>query len=141
MLQLWWLTLRCPVSLWSSDHSYTLPLLVPQFSPVDPPPLPSMHVTRPLAKRKNLLLCLDAFDTIYKPNLAVPAAYAFAANRHGINCIPKATASTPVESWKPHDYEPVAITFKDAFKKESATNPNYGKVTGLGAEKWWANVH
>lgn len=27
-----------------------------------------------------------------------------------------------------------------AFKHESKQNPNYGKATGLGAEKWWGNV-
>jgi hypothetical protein len=27
-----------------------------------------------------------------------------------------------------------------AFKNESKQNPNYGKATGLGAEKWWGNV-
>ena len=29
---------------------------------------------------------------------------------------------------------------RTAFKKESKQNPNYGKATGLGAEKWWSNV-
>lgn len=29
---------------------------------------------------------------------------------------------------------------RTAFKKESTQNPNYGKATGLGAEKWWSNV-
>ncbi|KAJ4350190.1 uncharacterized protein N0V89_008811 [Didymosphaeria variabile] len=98
-----------------------------------------MQATRPLA-RKNLLLCFDAFDTLYKPNLAVPAAYAFAAQRHGISCVADDTSSKPVEKWNVKDYEPVHRSFKQAFKHQSAENPNYGKVTGLGAERWWANV-
>jgi hypothetical protein len=98
-----------------------------------------MQATRPLA-RKNLLLCFDAFDTLYKPNVAVPAAYAFAAQRHGINCVADATSAKPVEHWGSKEYEPIHKSFKQAFKHQSSENPNYGKVTGLGAEKWWENV-
>ena len=100
-----------------------------------------MRFTRPLARRKNLLLCFDAFDTLYKPNVAVPAAYAFAAKRHGIDCVAESVASQPVESWSEKDYEPVYSEFKKAFKQQTAQNPNYGKAAGLGAEKWWANVY
>ncbi|KAF2445176.1 hypothetical protein P171DRAFT_387986 [Karstenula rhodostoma CBS 690.94] len=98
-----------------------------------------MQTTRPLA-RKNLLLCFDAFDTLYKPNVPVPAAYAAAAQRHGINCVADATSLKPVEHWNSKEYGPVFNSFKQAFKLQSAENPNYGKVTGLGAQKWWANV-
>ncbi|KAL1609962.1 hypothetical protein SLS60_001627 [Paraconiothyrium brasiliense] len=98
-----------------------------------------MQATRPLARR-NLLLCFDAFDTLYKPNVAVPAAYAFAAQRAGIDCVADGTSAKPVEQWSAKDYEPVYKSFKQAYKRQSAENPNYGKATGLGAEKWWANV-
>lgn len=119
------------------------PLHFPPFGAASQPsrhPCPSMRFTQPLARKKNLLLCLDAFDTLYKPNLAVPAAYALAAKRHGINCVAEATASKPVETWKAHDYEPVYGAFKHAFKQQTTENPNYGRETGLGAERWWANV-
>ncbi|KAF1974699.1 haloacid dehalogenase [Bimuria novae-zelandiae CBS 107.79] len=99
-----------------------------------------MHFTRPLARPKNLLLCFDAFDTLYKPNITVPVAYAFAATRHGINCVTNTTASKPVQEWKVEDCEPVFKAFKQSYRHEDTQNPNYGKATGLGAEKWWANV-
>lgn len=31
-------------------------------------------------------------------------------------------------------------SFKRAFKNESKLRPNYGKVAGLNAQMWWANI-
>ncbi|KAH8704508.1 haloacid dehalogenase [Phaeosphaeriaceae sp. PMI808] len=87
-----------------------------------------MQATRIAAAKKNLLLCFDAFDTLFAPNTPIPVAYARAAARHGIDC---------GNTEKPHI---VGARFKEAFKHESKQNPNYGKATGLGAEKWWGNV-
>lgn len=95
-----------------------------------------MPVTRTLAPKRNLLLAFDAFGTLYQPNLPVPQAYGRAARRHGISCAPE----KPEHELTAKDYEPVRHAFTRAFKEESARNPNYGKATGLGAEKWWANV-
>ncbi|CAO2648030.1 Nn.00g089520.m01.CDS01 [Neocucurbitaria sp. VM-36] len=78
--------------------------------------------------KKNLLLCLDAFGTLFTPSVPIPVAYARAAARYGINCGDKDRAKV------------VGLSFKQAFKEESRRNPNYGKATGLGAEKWWGNV-
>jgi hypothetical protein len=84
--------------------------------------------SKPLPTKKNLLLCLDAFGTLFTPSIPIPIAYARAAARHGIH-IP--ITEHPTE---------VGKRFKEAFKKESQENPNYGKATGMGAEKWWGNV-
>lgn len=81
-----------------------------------------MQSTRPLARKKNLLLAFDAFGTLYTPNARIPEAYAAAASHHGITC------------------GSVRDSFTEAFDKEAEQNPNYGKATGLGAERWWANV-
>jgi len=87
-----------------------------------------MSAAKPLAEKKNLLLCFDAFGTLFTPSKPIPVAYAQAAARHGINV---GDTENPKE---------IASSFKQAFKKASQENPNYGKATGMGAEKWWANV-
>ncbi|KAF2133435.1 hypothetical protein P153DRAFT_363623 [Dothidotthia symphoricarpi CBS 119687] len=78
--------------------------------------------------KRNLLLCFDAFGTLFTPSTPIPTAYVQAAARHGINC---GNAEHP---------KALAAQFKLAFKDESKQNPNYGRATGLGAEKWWGNV-
>jgi FMN phosphatase YigB (HAD superfamily) len=87
-----------------------------------------MTSSRPLPTRKNLLLCLDAFGTLFTPNIPIPVAYARAAARHGIH----------IRNTK--DPKEISTLFKKAFKQESQQNPNYGKATGMGAEKWWGNI-
>lgn len=87
-----------------------------------------MSATKSLAGKKNLLLCLDAFGTLFTPSTPIPVAYAQAAARHGINV---GDTENPSE---------VGSSFKSAFKKASQENPNYGKATGMGAERWWTNV-
>jgi len=74
---------------------------------------------------KNLLLCFDAFGTLFKPKAPVPQQYAEVAKSLGLGGFSN---------------DDVAASFKLAFKRESTENPNYGKATGLGAEKWWANI-
>ncbi|KAF1842111.1 uncharacterized protein K460DRAFT_380053 [Cucurbitaria berberidis CBS 394.84] len=86
-----------------------------------------MSATKAVGK-KNLLLCFDAFGTLFTPSVPIPVAYARAAARHGIDCGDTTHAKA------------VATSFKQAFKQESKRNPNYGKATGLGAEKWWGTV-
>jgi hypothetical protein len=87
-----------------------------------------MSATKTLAQKKNLLLCLDAFGTLFTPCLPIPVAYAHAAASHGINI---GDPNNPTE---------VSSRFKSAFKTASQENPNYGKATGMGAEKWWASI-
>jgi len=89
-----------------------------------------------MAGKKNLLLAFDAFGTLFKPNVPIPQAYGRAAIRYGIQCAPP----KPDDQLTLEDFEPVKKSFGRAFKQESTQNPNYGKATGLGAEKWWASV-
>ncbi|KAH7088154.1 HAD-like domain-containing protein [Paraphoma chrysanthemicola] len=79
--------------------------------------------------KRNLLLCFDAFGTLFAPSIPIPRAYARAAARHGI-----------LVSDTPEGESRVGARFKEAFKTESKKNPNYGIVTGLGAERWWGNI-
>ncbi|KAF1947602.1 hypothetical protein EJ02DRAFT_327431, partial [Clathrospora elynae] len=78
--------------------------------------------------QKNLFLCLDAFGTLFTPSIPIPVAYARAAARHGIH-----VGNTE----NPKD---VQSHFREQFKSESHRNPNYGRATGMGAERWWGNV-
>ena len=87
-----------------------------------------MATTKPLRKKKNLLLCLDAFGTLFTPSIPIPVSYARAAARHGINV---GDTENPRE---------VGSRFKEAFARESRKNPNYGKATDMRAERWWGNI-
>jgi hypothetical protein len=88
----------------------------------------TMQRTRALLVQPNLLLCLDAFNTLIKPSIPIHVEYARAATSHGIACGGEENALLVKEQ------------FKKAFHGESHRNPNYGKSTGLGSERWWANV-
>ena len=87
-----------------------------------------MFPTRVQSAKKNLLLCFDAFGTLYQPNIPIPRAYAQAAIKHGL----KSKSRYPEGE--------VERMFKPMLKSYLQRNPNYGKATGLGAEKWWSNV-
>ncbi|KAL1799881.1 hypothetical protein ACET3X_000223 [Alternaria dauci] len=87
-----------------------------------------MSAAKPIAGKRNLLLCLDAFGTLFTPSTPIQFTYAQAATRHGINV---GSVKKPTK---------VDASFKSAFKKAAQENPNYGKATGMGAEKWWSNV-
>jgi hypothetical protein len=87
-----------------------------------------MSALKAAARKKNLLLCFDAFGTLFTPSKPIPNAYAQVAARYGIDC---GSDDAP---------RAVGASFKHAFKEQSKLNPNYGKATGLGAEKWWTNV-
>jgi hypothetical protein len=101
---------------------------LPFLEPLEPQTPIIMQPTRALLIKPNLLLCLDAFNTLIKPSIPIHVAYAQAAARHGIQCSGEEKELV------------VKAQFKSAFKGESQRNPNYGRVTGLGAEKWWGNV-
>lgn len=107
----------------ASDYRYPLLSLQPHARPF------TMQATRSLAApKKSLLLCFDAFGTLFTPNVPIGVAYAEAATRYGIDCGDTKEAR---EVW---------LNFKKAWKMESKSNPNYGNATGMGAEKWWGNV-
>jgi hypothetical protein len=75
--------------------------------------------------KKNLLICFDAFGTLFTPRKPVAQQYSEVARSFGLGGFSD---------------DNIAQSFKKAFKHESKTNPNYGKKTGMGAEKWWGNV-
>ncbi|KAH7400909.1 hypothetical protein DE146DRAFT_677586 [Phaeosphaeria sp. MPI-PUGE-AT-0046c] len=80
------------------------------------------------SNKKNLLICLDAFDTLFTPKEPISVTYAQSAFRHGLPTSGEENANKIMKS------------FKSAFKGEAQRNPNYGRSSGMGAERWWSNV-
>ena len=78
----------------------------------------------PSAKR-NLLICFDAFGTLFSPKRPVAQQYAEVASSMGP---------------RPFTEDEVQSSFKIAFKSELKRNPNYGKATNMSPETWWTNV-
>lgn len=75
--------------------------------------------------KKNILLCLDAFGTLFKPRQPIAQQYGEVARQLGIV---NATDDA------------VEALFRKAFKAEAKEHPNYGKAVGMNAETWWTNV-
>lgn len=75
--------------------------------------------------RRKLLLCFDAFGTLFRPKSPVPEQYAAVARQCGL------------DGFTTKD---VQASFKTAFSSESKAHPNYGKAIGMGAAQWWTNV-
>ncbi|KAF2725095.1 haloacid dehalogenase-like hydrolase [Polychaeton citri CBS 116435] len=78
-----------------------------------------------MTTKRNLLLCFDAFGTIFEPKRSVFQQYAEVARQLGLG------------GFSDHD---VSDAFKQAFKQESKEHPNYGKKSDMGAERWWTNI-
>jgi len=78
-----------------------------------------------MSPKRGLLLCFDAFGTLFFPKAPIAALYGEVARRHGI------TAFTE---------EALHGSFRYAFKKAVKENPNYGKAVGMGATQWWRDV-
>ncbi len=75
--------------------------------------------------QRNLLLCFDAFGTLFHPKLPIVEQYASVARRCGLDGF---------------SVEQLQNSFRAAFSGEFKAHPNYGKASGMGAEKWWTNV-
>ncbi|KAK3937438.1 putative haloacid dehalogenase protein [Diplogelasinospora grovesii] len=75
--------------------------------------------------RRNLLLCFDAFGTLFKPRRPIAVQYREIARECGLDGFSD---------------EQLQHAFRAAFKSEAKTHPNYGRASGMGAEKWWTNV-
>lgn len=75
--------------------------------------------------RTNLLLCFDAFGTLFTPKRPIAQQYYEIARQCGIFSF----SSDDLQS-----------SLQAAIKHEAKLNPNYGKATGLGATQWWTNV-
>lgn len=74
---------------------------------------------------RNLLICFDAFGTLFSPKGTVVQQYAQVARQCGITSFTNDELETHLLA---------------AIRQERELNPNYGKATGLGATKWWTNV-
>ncbi|KKO99016.1 hypothetical protein THAR02_08887 [Trichoderma harzianum] len=70
--------------------------------------------------KPNLLLCFDAFGTLFSPKGAVAQQYAEVARQCGIT------------EFSDNELQSRLLA---AIKEEREQNPNYGKATGLGATK------
>lgn len=75
--------------------------------------------------QRNLLLCFDAFGTLFRPKQPIPVQYAAVARQHGLDGF---------------GLDQLAASFGAAFKQASHEHPNYGRASGMGAERWWTNV-
>ncbi|KXJ86153.1 hypothetical protein Micbo1qcDRAFT_237089 [Microdochium bolleyi] len=79
-----------------------------------------------MARKPNLLLCFDAFGTLFRPKHSVAQQYGDVARQCGLS-----------SRLREEDVQPCLMA---AMKAESKRNPNFGRATGLGATKWWTNV-
>jgi FMN phosphatase YigB (HAD superfamily) len=75
--------------------------------------------------KTSLLLCFDAFGTLFKPRRPVAQQYLEVAAAFGMTGIAQDALDT---------------TLKDALKFMRRRHPNYGKATGLSPETWWTEV-
>ncbi|KAG5982545.1 hypothetical protein E4U55_001732 [Claviceps digitariae] len=75
--------------------------------------------------KRNLLLCFDAFGTLFWPKLTVAQQYGQVARQCGVT------------GWSEFELE---SRLAAAFKDEARRHPNYGKASGLDATQWWTNV-
>ncbi|KAM3508142.1 hypothetical protein MY10362_001347 [Beauveria mimosiformis] len=78
-----------------------------------------------MAGKQNLLLCLDAFGTLFSPKGSVAHQYTHVARQCGLDGFSDGELTTHLMA---------------AIRQERKRNPNYGKATGLGATQWWTNV-
>jgi len=75
--------------------------------------------------KRNLLICFDAFGTLFKPKRPIAQQYGEVARSLGLSGFTD---------------EQVSKSFKAAFKHETKENPNFGKSNGLNSTTWWTNV-
>jgi hypothetical protein len=88
-----------------------------------------MIATQRLSQKKNLLLCFDAFGTLFQPTKPIGTQYRKVARRHGIYCPVDQSRDTTVMD-----------AFNRAFKEQSILYPNYGKAIDMEIREWWAGV-
>lgn len=82
--------------------------------------------------RRCLLLTFDAFSTLFHPRRPIPELYSSIAASFGL----PTTAITPTR---------IQTAFKNAYKAQSKSYPNYGRDKVLrgeygGPRQWWADV-
>lgn len=75
--------------------------------------------------RPGLLLCFDAFGTLFRPKRSIAQQYGEVARQCGV----AGFSDDELQS-----------SLRAAIKDEGKQNPNYGRASGLGATRWWTNV-
>ncbi|KAK4570303.1 hypothetical protein LTR86_002383 [Recurvomyces mirabilis] len=78
-----------------------------------------------MSPKRHLLLCFDAFGTLFTPKRPIPQQYGDVARSLGL------TGFTD---------DQVHSSFRAAFKAEAKKNPNFGKANGLDPTTWWTNI-
>ncbi len=78
-----------------------------------------------MSVRQRLILTFDAFGTLFTPRESIAKSYADSARKCGLSGFTD---------------DQIALRFREAFKQESKSNPNYGKESGMDAPQWWSNV-
>ena len=80
-----------------------------------------------MAKARNLVLCFDAFGTLFKIKQPIELQYGDIARRQfGL-----------VGSFTD---DQLRVSFRAAFKAASRQHPNYGHTSNMGATAWWTHV-
>ncbi|KAK3328627.1 hypothetical protein B0T19DRAFT_462253 [Cercophora scortea] len=77
--------------------------------------------------KRNLLICFDAFGTLFRPTLPIEEQYMLMARRHKLD----GPSVTPAA---------LRTRFRSAFDAASALWPNYGRGLGMASETWWRGV-
>ncbi|KAK4547774.1 hypothetical protein LTR36_000732 [Oleoguttula mirabilis] len=75
--------------------------------------------------KRNLLLCFDAFGTLFTPTRPIATQYGEVARSLGLGGFTD---------------EQVHDSFKKAYKLSAKQYPNFGKADGMNAEGWWTDI-
>lgn len=86
------------------------------------------HTSPPPMAKRSLLLCFDAFGTLFRLKQPIERQYGDIARRQfGLTGL--------------DDDAQLKAAFRAAFKAQSRAHPNYGRTTGaMGAAAWWTQV-
>ncbi|KAK0716239.1 hypothetical protein B0H67DRAFT_489348 [Lasiosphaeris hirsuta] len=95
---------------------------------------PLGEITRSWAKLEaaelsppNLLVCFDAFGTLFRPREPIAQTYL----RKALEC-----GAPPAQL----NVDLVNSSFRVAFSRNSETYPNYGRASGMRTNEWWTKV-
>ncbi|KAI5805482.1 hypothetical protein DFH27DRAFT_644025 [Peziza echinospora] len=76
--------------------------------------------------RRNLLLTLDAFGTLFKPRIPIAEQYIEEARLHGLDVGSMGITPSSLDR-----------SFSKAFRRMNLEKPFYGKQAGMTNEEWW----
>jgi hypothetical protein len=78
-----------------------------------------------MTARPRLLLCFDAFGTLFRPRASVAHQYGDVARQFGLTDF---------------SHDELQTSLFAAVKEERRLHPNYGRALDLGATQWWTNA-